>query len=290
MRSSLALLLALTSISLLPGSALATGHLDQEQAATSQGITGVSLAQTFTAGRTGRLDTVSLYAWSSSLNGMTVEIRTTSSGALTTDVLASGTITSSATLAWVDATFATPANVVTGTQYALVFSLGGGAVGLNYPGTYAGGSMWELYLGSWFEDASFDLAFRTYVTAPSVATGGGGVWRSNSALTTSLLPQTLGTYEVSTYPQARAIFDASNCGKPKGDAVACLAGQLLAAKLSIANGSDDSCIDSAVAQADVLLTGVPYIGPNGYSLSKSQRNIAMSVQKTLGSYNTFGCP
>ena len=59
-----------------------------------------------------------------------------------------------------------------------------------------------------------------------------GYWKNHQAATTAHLPQLLGSYTVSTFAQATAIFDAMKCS----DAINCLAGHLLAAELDVASG------------------------------------------------------
>src|SRR6185369_16370084 len=118
-------------------------------------------------------------------------------------------------------------------------------------------------------------------------------WRNNPTATTPLLPQALGSsYTVETFPQARAVFDAGNCGARRpGDAVGCLASQLLAAKLNVASGASD-CIVPTITTADAFLTDVPYVGPTGhYSLSRPRRTEAIGLQQALASYNSgTPCP
>lgn len=125
-----------------------------------------------------------------------------------------------------------------------------------------------------------------------------GFWKSHEAETTALLPQTLGPYSVATFAQASAIFAASNCGKSTTmDALACLAAQLLAAKLNLANNAD-TCIQPTVAKADTFLSGgtvtvggvtaagVVYTGPSGtYTLTPQQRAIAVALANVLDAYN-----
>lgn len=104
------------------------GTLDQQQTSsnTNAGLfANQSGAQTFTAGITGGLDQADLLLskLDTPAEPVTVEIRNTSAGAPGTSVLASGSIPTSAigsTEAFVPVTFATPAAVTAGTQYALV--------------------------------------------------------------------------------------------------------------------------------------------------------------------------
>jgi hypothetical protein len=131
------------------------------------------VGQTFTAGSTGLLDTVSLFASPTvSLAGGTVEIRTVSGGLPTTTVLASQTVTSAALNAMVQTTFAAPASVTAGTVYALVFAPASGFTTLGTGVPYAGGEavVTQDDGTTWQSSAGFfgDWAFETYVTTTPV--------------------------------------------------------------------------------------------------------------------------
>src|SRR3989442_963831 len=76
-------------------------------------------------------------------------------------------------------------------------------------------------------------------------------------------PQQLGGYTVAPYQQAVDVFNAMNCSNSSPqNAVGCLAGQLLAAKLNVANGSNP-CIPPSISQADAFLVSIGYAGPTG---------------------------
>ena len=134
-----------------------------------------SLAQTFTAGLSGGLDQVDLdivpvrYALP-----LTAEIRNVSGGAPGSTVLASQSVPAAsipASLYFVPFTFATPAPVVAGTQYAIVaYTSGSPGVdwwGVENPGLYAGGEIRSNPnsppSGSSSGPGGADLAFKTYV-------------------------------------------------------------------------------------------------------------------------------
>jgi hypothetical protein len=106
-----------------------------------------------------------------------------------------------------------------------------------------------------------------------------GYWKNHEHATTVLLPQTLGGYMVSTFPEAVAVFDAMKCS----DAVNCLAGHLLAAQLDVANGSS-TCIAGTISDANTFLTSVGYAGPASYSTTSAQRAQALSLAQTLDNY------
>jgi hypothetical protein len=106
-----------------------------------------------------------------------------------------------------------------------------------------------------------------------------GYWKNHEAATTALLPQSLGSYTVSTFAQASAIFDAMKCS----DAVNCLAGHLLAAQLDVANGSS-ICISGVIFQANQFLATVGYAGPGSYAITAGQRAQALALEQALDSY------
>jgi hypothetical protein len=106
-----------------------------------------------------------------------------------------------------------------------------------------------------------------------------GYWKNHEAATTALLPQALGGYTVSTFAQAKAVFDAMKCS----DAINCLAGHLLAAQLDVANGSS-ICITGVIFQANQLLIKVGYAGPGSYSVSAAVRAQALSLEQALDNY------
>ena len=106
-----------------------------------------------------------------------------------------------------------------------------------------------------------------------------GYWKNHEAATTALLPQMLGGYTVSTFAQAKAVFNAMKCS----DAINCLAGHLLAAQLDVANGSS-ICITGVIFQSNELLTNVGYAGPASDSVSASVRAQALSLEQALDNY------
>jgi hypothetical protein len=171
------------------GSASA-GTLDQHQTSSNNNVGIFSVqsgAQTFTAGRTGVLDQADLLL--STLTAipepLIVEVRNTSAGVPGTSVLASGSIPNSAIgpnpPAFVSVTFATPAAVTAGTQYALVAytaHTGNDALGWFYQqGTnaYSGGAQFitgdtDHPQEDWSEEMGDDFAFKTFVAPPPPTT------------------------------------------------------------------------------------------------------------------------
>jgi hypothetical protein len=197
----LAALVPVASLLIVP-SASATGTLDQSQTATSGLEVTVAasewVAQTFTAGITGNLDQVDLFLFRVGSPGdLTVQIQRVSGGVPSGSVLASTTVaqaTVSDSFTWVSAQFSPPAQVTSGTQYAIVLSAPSAAgfpvnlygwnfvFGNPYPGgrvviSSTGGSSWGDF-ASVFDDA--DTAFKTYVTPlpTSLAQCMNGGWSS----------------------------------------------------------------------------------------------------------------
>jgi len=139
-------------------------------------------------------------------------------------------------------------------------------------------------LGEVIED---QLATVRFTEIPALTIG---YWKNHlttgTPRTSQYLPKSLGTYEVDTTDEAAAIFKATNCGNSKDqNAIGCLAGQLLAAKLNYANDVRH-CIDETITDADDFLKGIDYTGPTGkYTLTEAQRSSAVGLAKALDSYN-----
>ena len=185
--------LAATAVTLLGAAASASaGTLDQQQTSSSTNaglFTGQSVAQTFTAGETGRLDQVDLVLSTAGTvpASFTVEIRSVSSGQPAGAALATASTPTSSigsTKAFVPTTFVTPASVTAGTQYAIVaYSPGtpANALGAWYQSSdvYSGGSGFfdsteSIPPGTAWSNLGGDLAFKTYVAPPLPSTPGSG--------------------------------------------------------------------------------------------------------------------
>ena len=129
-----------------------------------------------------------------------------------------------------------------------------------------------------------------------------GYWKNHLTQVRPLLPQTLGSFAVSTTAVATSIYNVMNCNNVTTNtqnAIGCLAGHLLSTKLNIANGSDGTCIAATVLAADNFLklmprTGSPstmaYIGPSGdYSkITSGGRSTAVTLKTALDKYNNAG--
>jgi hypothetical protein len=118
----------------------------------------------------------------------------------------------------------------------------------------------------------------------------------------------LGNYSVGTISLAGQVFDGMNCSSSKPqDAIGCLAGHLLAAKLNRCSLGTDPCIDNVIALANQFLTNPPatqvtfggytatsinYTGPTAtYNLTGPQRSLAVALKTALDRYNNgLGCP
>jgi hypothetical protein len=191
---------------LLPAPTLAIGTLDQSQT----NVTGhcawsetYPAGQIFVAGQTGSLDTISLFPWEDlSTRGITIEIHAVSGGAPST-LLASQAWTTSTNGVFVDLTFTTPAQVTSGTAYAIVAVPAGSGFlnfGCSTNNDYAAG-IEVYYIGGvgWDGSSVVDWAFRTYVTPVYQAPLQMGYWKKNAAATTAHLPQSLGAYSVANF-------------------------------------------------------------------------------------------
>jgi len=140
----------------------------------------------------------------------------------------------------------------------------------------------------------------TFVPAAAAAHSGGnhhtgaltpGYWKNHQNATTALLTQNLGAYPVSSFANATSVFANMNCGNSSSqNALGCLAGQLLAAKLNVANGVPNSCISAVIQSADSLLIKDKYVGPGGtYTLSQQDRNTAIQLAGMLATFDQNGC-
>jgi len=113
----------------------------------------------------------------------------------------------------------------------------------------------------------------------------------NGPFTKQYLPLNLGNYTVSTIQQAANVFVGMNCSNSSGqNAVGCLAGQLLAAELNVANGASH-CADTVISDANAFLISINYTGPSGtYTLTSAQRSTAVQLAGELSAYNAGTCP
>jgi uncharacterized repeat protein (TIGR01451 family) len=141
--------------------------------------------------------------------------------------------------------------------------------------------------------APVETASATVVVVSSTPALSAGYWKNHQTATTALLPQTLGGYTVTTFIQATAVFAAMNCSNSSTstqNAVGCLAGQLLAAELNVANNTSNACINSTLIAANQFLSSVSYIGPTGaYTLTSGQRSTAIGLANTLNNFNNGIC-
>lgn len=87
------------------------------------------------------------------------------------------------------------------------------------------------------------------------------------------------------FSKAKAILYAAN----SKNAHEMLAAQLLAAKLNKASNVPSACVDSAIDDADNLLTDANYNGP-GTTSPPSNKNAVNAVKDRLDDFNNNGCP
>jgi uncharacterized repeat protein (TIGR02543 family) len=168
------LALGVTLAFALAAPAIATATLDQSQTSYTSNfnVSGFSkVAQTFTAGITGNLTEVDLYigARSGGVGGgtLTTEIQGVASELPNGTVLATADFNLPNILSsyWANITFASPASVTSGTQYAIVCTWSG-TTDLDFfyanPGPYSAGKNF-IDFGSGWQYLGFDLTFKTYV-------------------------------------------------------------------------------------------------------------------------------
>ena len=109
----------------------------------------------------------------------------------------------------------------------------------------------------------------------SNCTYGIGYWKNHP----DAWPVTLLTLGGVTYSQSQ-LLDILNT-EPKGDATYILAHQLVAAKLNVAQGADDSAVASTIADADNWLSAHEL----GSKPSGSERSAGIEYSETLDAYN-----
>jgi hypothetical protein len=120
------------------------------------------------------------------------------------------------------------------------------------------------------------------ITGVQVQTLTPGFWKNHRAATTKLLPLFLGNYKVTTFTQAHAVLATIAC---KTTGIGCLAGQLLAAELNNANGSN-KCILTTFTKANTLLKAIMYNGPGTGKITPAQTVTAKKLASELSLYNS----
>jgi hypothetical protein len=180
-RPVIAISAAALLLSMWPGTAFGTaisGVLDQSNVAVSAtSHSGATEAQTFTAGITGQLTAVELWAeyvppLVAAPGGVqpnpapiiSVGIYGAAAGIPTGSPLSSTSGTPVGSAGWVVFTLSTPIPVVSGTQYAIVFTISPYA-NVFLAGSYSGGTRVSQVSSSWVKNAGDDYAFQTYVYA-----------------------------------------------------------------------------------------------------------------------------
>jgi hypothetical protein len=149
------------------------GEIDQSNTTIGSSPPVAPAGQTFTAGVTGQLTTVSLYsayveplvvgsngAIPNSGGAVTVNIYATAGGLPTGGSLASA-LNGGTGPGWFDFTLSAPVPVTSGTMYAIVFTVTSGSA--YYAGAYSRGTALTFSGSAWSKDTGNDFAFRTYV-------------------------------------------------------------------------------------------------------------------------------
>ena len=176
------------------------------------------------------------------------------------------------------------------TQSGVALVAGTASTSPGYTSLVAGTYRWTAHYSGDGNNNSADsgcTAEPVVITQPFTANLTPGYWKTHEAATTALLPQTLGGYSVTTYADAKIILSGMGCGS--AGALNCMAGMLLAAKLNLQQGGS-TCILPVVAQADALLIANSYSGFKPYTLSASDKALAMTLHDELSAYNIDGVP
>jgi Big-like domain-containing protein len=196
MRRRVILLLTTMAMTLVvaSGTAMAEPLLDQQQTSSDWGIhvTSEGAYQSFTAGKTGKLDKISLYIGCCSAEGspasdlrVSVQTATSSFTEIAQVMIPASSFTNDGSLNWVDVPFGSAAPTVQAGQKYNIWLMTWGAPpnylwGYNGAGGYSGGELSTCYRVRWEDGASVrrcqvfvsplgtgasaDAAFKTYVT------------------------------------------------------------------------------------------------------------------------------
>jgi hypothetical protein len=115
-------------------------------------------------------------------------------------------------------------------------------------------------------------------------------WKTHAAITTALLPQSLGNYSVSTYAEAEDVLSEVGCSQVGG--LNCMAEMLVAAELNLADGGSTCIVTNGTTNAAKnLLTKYSYSGPGTvYTLSAADQSLAISLYDELSAYNIDRVP
>jgi hypothetical protein len=140
--------------------------------------------------------------------------------------------------------------------------------------------------------APLETASATVLARTSMTSLEAEYWKEHLSATGALLPLALGNVSVSSTNSAFAILTwTGGCERSTTRAVNCLAAQLLAAELNVANDAANACIDTAIIQANSFLVTISYAGPGQrYVLTPTQLDTAFSLADPLDSFNGRGCP
>ena len=267
-----ALVIAVASlVAFTSGGALATGTLDQHQTSTSGytilWIPGVQLAQTFTSGVSGKLDSIDLNGTGNG-HPITIEIERVASGH------PNGTVLDKQSLSLSDGTWnhialKSAVSVAKGGKYAIVISQFTN-VGWNgaCSNAYSGGGALVLDTGTWYtvpgwathsgaplaSYCALDYAFRTYVTKAAVATPTPPATAAATAAATATPAPTTTAASPTPAPSATALQNV--LGATSGAS----AGNGQAAGSAGASGSNDLPLPVIAGGAAVLLLLIGLLG------------------------------
>ena len=262
-------------LAIAPGTVLAVGTLDQQQANTSgytiDWIPGVKLAQTFTSARTGKLDTIEINA-NGSGSPVTIEIETATS-------VPTGTVLDTQSLSlndtgWTQIKVKTPPNVTAGSKYAILITQ---FTDVGWRGdcsnAYGGGQGLVFDTGAWYSvpgwAAAFsapassycaqDYAFRTYVTKPApVATP---TSKPKPTPAPTAVPAVTASPSVAESPTSEVLSATANGSTG--------AGQGANSPASNSGGSGDSLVPVLIGA--IILLGVLLVGTLGYVFGRRRQ-------------------
>ncbi|HLZ96085.1 MAG TPA: PKD domain-containing protein [Candidatus Dormibacteraeota bacterium] len=198
-------------LAVVPSAQASGDTLDQSQTvATGANSLRTPMAQTFTAGATGRVDRVSLMiATTSGSVTAVVQLQSVSGGKPSGLVLGSSSFTGyiNCCHAWHDFVFASPVAVAKGTPYAIVLQSSPAITwydSYSYD-NYPAGQLWLMSAGQWIYQSSFgkDFCFETWVVSGSANTP----------------PAVAEANSVVTAPEGSTATNSGTYSDPDGDSV-----------------------------------------------------------------------
>ncbi len=134
------------------------------------------------------------------------------------------------------------------------------------------------------DSAGFGDEFECICEEPEVCNYTQGYWKNHEDMW-PVMSLMLGDQN---YDQAD-LLDILRTPPKKGDARYILAHQLIAAKLNVANGSDDMDIDDAISDGDMWLTSYPLPPAGSMMPAGSDREEMVEVAEMLDMWNNLHC-